>query len=680
LFAIACAAVAMVVIAALLLFQAAEERAATKLSAQRAAAVVAQAIEREVAVTEALLASLATSPSLASDDLTAFYRQARDLAVSRGTWILLYEVDPSGRRRVLLNTALPFGVPQPPPTPETDRLAAEFVQRVATTREAQVSDVMVSSLTGQPIVAVAVPVRQHDNVHYVLAAVLPAIETSPMFTLKDLPRSWWYGVIDRDGRYVVGREPVQHDGMLPVIDAAFKRAVSAGTPAFEGLGRDGTALYVAQSRSGKTGWVSIVALPWGALVSPFHRALLVSGAAGGLLVLAVFGLTLVAESRVTLPLRRRLIADEERFRIMANTVPSILFTTDPAGRCDYVSDAFYAYTGMPVGAADGLGWVDAVHPDERQRVLDLVMGPRPAADVADAEVRPAVQQDLSEWRLIQSSDVEVRFRASDGAYRWFLIRARVVSDAVGQPSKRFGTATDIDNLKQTERALRESEREIRRISAQLMKTQDDERRRIAREIHDTTLQDLVAATLQIDQLRSPMAASGGAAEKLDDVRTLITRSQRDLRTLSYLLHPPMLDTFGLSVAIQWYARGFAKRAGIPVSVRAPEGMARLSDEVETTLFRVVQEGLTNIYRHSGSDEARIVLEQQPQSVTLEIADRGRGIDGPTRAKSATNDVALGVGIPGMRLRMQQIGGTLDIRTSARGTTLRATVPKDFRPI
>jgi signal transduction histidine kinase len=301
-----------------------------------------------------------------------------------------------------------------------------------------------------------------------------------------------------------------------------------------------------------------------------------------------------------------------------------------------------------------------------------VTTPVAASPTAGREARSSTSAEFSGERPIDSPDVEVRLRAKDGSYRWFLIRARVVTDAEGRPTKRFGTATDIDHLKQTERALRESEREIRHISAQLMKSQDDERRRIAREIHDTTLQDLVAARLQIDQLRSTVEP--GAADRLDDMKATITRAQQDLRTLSYLLHPPMLDAFGLVAAIRWYARGFEARSGIRVSVQAIEAMPRLPEDVEMTLFRVVQEGLTNVYRHSGSDEARIVLVRQEQAVTIEIADRGRGIADPTCAQLGADVHALGVGIPGMRLRMQQIGGTLEIETGAGGATLRATAP------
>jgi signal transduction histidine kinase len=309
-----------------------------------------------------------------------------------------------------------------------------------------------------------------------------------------------------------------------------------------------------------------------------------------------------------------------------------------------------------------------IHEQDRRRVADMLTQPVVAGPA------PEAQAGAFQWLFISASDIEVRLRASDGGYRWFLIRARIVSDASGRPAKRFGTATDIDDLKQTERALRLSEQEVRRASAQLIRTQDEERRRIAREIHDTTLQDLVAATLQIDQVRNGTIAAADADRTLEEVRALITRSQQDLRTLSYLMHPPMLDPVGLAAAVQWYARGFEKRSHIRVTVSAPKDLPRLFDDVEMALFRVVQEGLANVYRHSGSEDAEIVIWLDAQAVTLQIVDHGKGLGSRAGARGATGEAALGVGIPGMRLRLQQIGGTLELRSDAQGTTLRATVP------
>jgi two-component system, NarL family, sensor kinase len=245
--------------------------------------------------------------------------------------------------------------------------------------------------------------------------------------------------------------------------------------------------------------------------------------------------------------------------------------------------------------------------------------------------------------------------------------------------------TDIDELKQ-------GADELRRLTRQLLAAQDRERRRIARDLHDSTAQNLAAVSLNIGRvLRLAPDIAVAATSALQESCQLIKQSEREIRTLTYLLHPPMLDDVGLPSALGWYVEGFSKRSGIAVSLEiAPElTERRLLIEVETALFRVVQEGLSNVHRHSGSSTARIrlALAQAPSSgesvVTLEIADAGRGMSkeagGPVfvngKPRSAVRP-ALGVGVAGMRERVRQFGGRLEIRSNGHGTSIRAIVPLD----
>jgi PAS domain S-box-containing protein len=352
---------------------------------------------------------------------------------------------------------------------------------------------------------------------------------------------------------------------------------------------------------------------------------------------------LVGGRIVTRPLRTRIAAGEDRFQEMVNTVPSILFTADPYGRVDYACDRFYRYTGLPEGDAEGHGWLAAVHPDDRARILNILSGQ------AEKTV-PIV--------------AEVRLLSQDASYRWFLSRFLPVRNADGRISKWFGAATDVENLKQVKR-------ELRTLTSRLLTAQDEERSRIARELHDTTAQHLVAALLEIDQLREFMIPPGEAtAAALDDARQLLDQSLRELRTLSYALHPPLLEQLGLVPALRSYARGFEKRSGIRVALEAPERLRRSSPEIETALFRVAQEGLTNISRHARSNDAHVTLSQDFQQVRLDITDGGVGMPTGTDRDVGT----LGVGIASMRVRVQQLGGSLVIRSSPRGTTVSASVP------
>jgi len=284
-------------------------------------------------------------------------------------------------------------------------------------------------------------------------------------------------------------------------------------------------------------------------------------------------------------------------------------------------------------------------------------------DVAHPEDKAKIVRRLADRpESRKAGDLELRLRAKDGSYRWFAIRVTRISDASSKGMRIFGTATDIDDLKRTEGALRQ-------LSTQLMKSQDEERRRIAREIHDTTVQSLVAAKMQVDQVRDGLIPPG-VLTALRDADKLLDQSLSELRTLSYLLHPPMLDELGLAAAVRWYAQGFQKRSGITVSVDAP-ALPRLPVDTETTLFRVVQEGLANIHRHSGSPEARISFVCHPEWVELEIADIGNGVSGPIPDEA---HYSLGVGIPGMRVRVQQLGGSLELDSNGNGTTLNVAVP------
>jgi len=354
---------------------------------------------------------------------------------------------------------------------------------------------------------------------------------------------------------------------------------------------------------------------------------------------------------------------EERFRAMAETVPDILFASPPEGGCDYLSPRFHEYTGLTAEAASGLGWAEALHPDDKKRIL------------AARQLAAPTGESFAE---------ECRIRAADGTYRWFVARWRPIHDAAGRTQKWFGAITDIDELKR-------GAEELHSLTRQLLAAQDSERRRIARDLHDSTAQNLAAVSLNISRaLRLAPDIAIPATSALEESCQLIEQSQREIRTLTYLLHPPMLDEAGLPSALGWYVEGFSKRSGIAVSLEiAPElTERRLLIEVETALFRVVQEGLSNVHRHSGSSTAHIHLaEQAPSSgesvVTLEIADAGRGMSkdagDPVFAGSKPGGAArpaLGVGVAGMRERVRQLGGRLEIRSNGHGMSVRAIVPLD----
>jgi PAS domain S-box-containing protein len=219
-----------------------------------------------------------------------------------------------------------------------------------------------------------------------------------------------------------------------------------------------------------------------------------------------------------------------------------------------------------------------------------------------------------------------------------------------------------------------SEQELRELTARLFNLQDEERRRIARELHDGAAQNLFGITINLGNLQDRCGVEPETSRIVTECQTLAEQSLQELRTLSYLLHPPILDQAGLALALQWYVEGFTKRSGIFVDLISLEDIGRLASEVETALFRVVQESLTNIRRHSHSETATIRLEKSDREITLEIADNGVGMPGRDARGSSDRIADLGVGIPGMRQRLLQLGGRLQIESTENGTTIRAVVP------
>ncbi len=222
---------------------------------------------------------------------------------------------------------------------------------------------------------------------------------------------------------------------------------------------------------------------------------------------------------------------------------------------------------------------------------------------------------------------------------------------------------------------RHAEEGMRRLSGRLLRLQDEERRRIARQLHETAAQDLAALAINLNMVKdSAPDLSPRASACLSESLELAEQCSREIRTLSYLLHPPLVDEAGLAPALRWYTAGFAQRSGIEVHVDVSPEFGRLPSEVELTLYRIVQEALTNIHLHSGSKTARICLERQPNEIVLTVADEGHGFPSAALGIAGPESADIGVGIPGMRERLRQLGGRLHIQTGSRGTTLTAYLP------
>jgi PAS domain S-box-containing protein len=215
--------------------------------------------------------------------------------------------------------------------------------------------------------------------------------------------------------------------------------------------------------------------------------------------------------------------------------------------------------------------------------------------------------------------------------------------------------------------VRQSE-QLRDLSSRLLQAQDEERRRIARELHDSAGQLLAALGMNLARIAQQVRQSAPAlAKPTEDSEQLVQQLSREIRTMSYLLHPPLLDEIGLSEALRWYTQGLTERIGLEITLNVAEDFGRLPREMELVIFRLVQECLTNIHRHSGSKSASIRMVREAERVVLEVRDSGTGISPERLAKIQSQ--GSGVGLRGMRERVRQFDGKMNIESTAKGTTI-----------
>jgi PAS domain S-box-containing protein len=366
------------------------------------------------------------------------------------------------------------------------------------------------------------------------------------------------------------------------------------------------------------------------------------------------------KNETLLHLNLNLVHKNQELDAIIQTAPDIIFSRQADGARDYISDRFYDFTGATPGSANGYGWMDYVHPDD-------------------------TDQAMTQWhRCVETGanyETEYRLRSKDGTYRWF--RARAVPIREEESIVRwYGTCSDIHDSKLLEQSMRDSalklekmveERtvELRRLSVRLMTMQDQERRRIARELHDGLGQELAVAKMVLDNTMQEKAVQS-AATACVEASSIIDRAIKQVRTLSHLLHPPLLDEVGLLSAITWYVDGLSERSGIQTSLDVqPREFLRLAPELETAIFRIVQEALTNVYRHSEARRAWITLTQREGKTFVSVRDDGKGVE---EKVAELRPDSVGIGIGGIKQRAKEFGGELRIANANPGTLVEVVIP------
>lgn len=383
-------------------------------------------------------------------------------------------------------------------------------------------------------------------------------------------------------------------------------------------------------------------LPAQLSISPFNNS--------GTEALCLVATDLSQQKRVELErvlAERALTEHEERNRlVLSNIRDYAIFVLDPGGNImtwDSGAERIHAFGANQIVGRHFSSFYAQEDVERRQPEIDL--------QIASTEDRV----ESEGWRL-----------RGDGSRFWANVILTSLRDEEGRLRGIICVTRDITDRKR-------AEEELRKLSTRLLSLQDQERRRIARELHDSEGQNLSLLLMSLSKLKR-------TCEKLDpDAHAVLAESiemanecLRDVRTLSYLLHPPLLDEFGLVSALQWYVEGFSERSGIGVNLDVPAALNRLPPEMETSLFRLIQEGLTNIHRHSGSETAEICLVCDQNELRLRIEDHGKGM---TAAEiSGKNGAARGVGLASMRERVRELGGNIEITSETGGTQIRVTLP------
>lgn len=342
---------------------------------------------------------------------------------------------------------------------------------------------------------------------------------------------------------------------------------------------------------------------------------------------------------------------DHAYRVLVETINDGVATLDPAGRILYANSRFGAILRLPS--------------------VNLIGTPLQShISVPDQE---ALDKLIAEGSKA-STQGELRLSVAEGRSRIVRLALAPINDS--DQGNLCVVATELTELVEANEALRSNEESLQLLSARLLKLQDEERRHIARDLHDITGQKLAVQAITLSQLQARQKLNAESQTLVAECVKLNQQIGEDVRTLSYLLHPPLLDELGLSSAVKWYAEGFEKRTGIRVAVDVASDFPRLPPDVEVTLFRIIQESLNNVHRYSGSHTGSVQVRVTPEkTIEVKVKDFGKGIS-PGVLNASTGVVApIGVGIQGMKERIRQLSGKLEITSRVnRGTVVTATIP------
>jgi PAS domain S-box-containing protein len=607
------------------------------------------AIEREVLSTQYLLTALASSPLLRNGDIEGFYRQAAAVSQKIDIQIVLHDL----QLEQLINTAVPFGTPgNQVKRPQV----VEAFNRMVQTGEPVVSNIFFSPLYKRQTVVVMIPILRDGRLAFALVAGLPATRFRDILNSLHIHPDQTVSIIDRDGIFVA--RSVKHD--LYVGTHTLQPLPSENTLVRAIVNRDSVPIHAFVDTSALLGWRISTIVPDRVLDAPMRQALGTLAIGGGALLLLAIALVHVLERRIlqsvgTLGIDREPTIEE--FAILFDSAPNGVMVVDKRGRIVLLNARMEEKFGYPQGELIG----------QPVEVLVPVRFCKGHSALREGFARVPRSRSMGGGRDLYAL-------RKDGSE--FPVEIRLNPIRSGEDNLVMVTVVDISARKLAAEQLNAARIERENLQRRFIQAQEQERLRLAHELHDQTGQNLAAATLEIKSLEG--AADEAIRPRFRRLGRLLEMMGRTLHKIAWELRPASIDELGLSIALANYVAEWGEQCGIATDFHCDQTeIAGLSDEICTVIYRVVQEALTNIVKHArGATSVSVVIERVNPQVRLTIEDNGCGFD-PGAASGPGSLRNGGLGIAGMRERLTLIGAELEIESSpGSGTAVFARIPAE----
>lgn len=639
------------------------ERTDARRAARDTVQHVSERIASEVAAQLQVVETLAASTSLDNPSLEGFYTEAQRVRAAHPLWATVELTDPSGAQ--IMNLLRPLGAPLGPTADQ------ESFSQVVRTRQSVVGGIgPVGHISGQRLVTIRAPVIRDGRLHYVLTVSFVPNAISSILKNAGVPKDWVGAVVDARGN-IIARTLAEEFELGRPASPGLRQAIARAPDGFymastlEGV--EVETVYQTLQHTG--GWSVHFGVPRNLLDAPVVRSVFVL--AGGGIVSLLLALLLAFLTARDIAQRRQgeaeraalaLAVSEERGAVAIEAAELGTWRWNAETDTVIGSGRTWHLLGLSPGSKHGSTadipaerLFEAVHPDDRQRI------------------RSAIDRCVREGATV---DVEFRSLHENGIIRWLRLSGRIPQ--LTDLSRRIihGVIADIDPQKQ-------AEVERGHLLRRLAEAQEDEQRRIARELHDQVGQTVTGLSLGLKALEQKLRGHP-AREQVNWLRNLTSDLGRDIHRAAADLRPTALDDLGLKDALLALASDWSERFGLSIDVQFVGRYSRLPPDIETVIYRVLQEAITNILKHARADNASIVVERRAHNLYLIVEDDGVGFPpefnaGLTNASSATRQGTLPLGLSGMRERLSLIGGTMRIESEEdNGTTLFIQIPLDNR--